>query len=316
MLLSHSATSPHPVCPQAPETESNSRLKLSSINVQKKEKQEQNKVRSEAALAMTVWIQQQIVPSVLLGPASSLQKRQTERERERETGRQRETVSTLGHNNAALGGSVSGARAARQRLQMAAASLYPLAIRPGDPANASPEAPAATDAAAQRGCGAPGPRGPMPAAGAAAARPLSAGVSNHRPGSSLHHRRWVSPPRAARRGCCTEPAAAAGDAPLGRGVLSSLATPRLGRLAGGSGQLRPSARRPRMHAVPHKPLLPAAQPAPCLRAAAATPARGAAATLRANPLSPDRWTELSPARQTDACAEPLPSCGAAAHHPA
>lgn len=85
MLLSHSATSPHPVCPQAPETESNSQLKPSSVNIQKKkkEKKEQNKVRSEAALAMTVWIQQQIVPSVLLGPASSLQKRQTERERER-----------------------------------------------------------------------------------------------------------------------------------------------------------------------------------------------------------------------------------------
>lgn len=208
---------------------------------------------------MTVWIQQQIVPSVLPGPASSLQKRQTERERERETGRQRETVSTLGHNNAALGGSVSGAQAARQRLQMAAASLYPLAICPDNPANASPEAPAATDAAAQRGCDAPRPWGPMPATGATAACPLSAGVSNHRPGGSLHHRRWVSPPRAVRRGCCTEPVAA-GDAPLGRGVLSRLATPRLGHLAGGSGQLRPSARHPRVHRMPSNLSCP--QPGP------------------------------------------------------
>lgn len=216
MLLSHSATSPHPVCPQAPETGSNSQLKLSSINIQKRKKNraKQGTFRSSVSndgVDTAADCTFRVAGACLIIAEKTVER---ERERERETGRQRETVSTLGHNNAALGGSVSGARAARQRLQMAAASLYPLAICPNNPANASPKAPAAMDAAAQRGCDAPRPWGPMPATGATAACPLSAGVSNHRPGGSLHHRRWVSPPRAVRRGCCTEPVAA-GDAPLG-----------------------------------------------------------------------------------------------------
>lgn len=46
---------------------------------------------------MTVWIQQQIVPSVLPGPASSLQKRQS-REREREKGKQGGRERLLAHS--------------------------------------------------------------------------------------------------------------------------------------------------------------------------------------------------------------------------
>jgi len=53
-------------------------------------KTERNKARSEAALAMTAWMQQQIVPSVSPGPASSLRKGQTDRETDREAGAERD----------------------------------------------------------------------------------------------------------------------------------------------------------------------------------------------------------------------------------
>lgn len=216
MLPSHSATSPPPhpptlsvhrhLKPSQTRNQSSAALTYQKKKKRENKKKEQNKVHSEAALAMTVWIQQQIVPSVLLGPASSLQKRQTEGEREREKGRQGGRERLLAHSVTTM--RLSAALSREHGLPGSACKWLQLpSIRsPSAPRihqNASPDAPAATEASAQRGCGEPGPGGSMPAAGDAAARPLSAGVSNHR--------LITSPPpvglSSQRRRCCTGDAA-------------------------------------------------------------------------------------------------------------
>lgn len=221
MLPSHSATSPpHPVCPQAPETKSNSQLKLSSINIQKKKK-EKKKAKQGTFISSISNDGVDTAADCTFRVAGACliiaEKTDGGGEREREKGKQGGRERLLAHSVTTM--RLSAALSREHGLPGSACKwLQPPSIR-------SPSAPIIqqmplptrrllrrrllSGAAVRRGRGGPcQPPEPRPLVLSPPVSPTTAPAAHYiTAGESL-----LPAPPMLHRGCCTEPAAVAGDA--------------------------------------------------------------------------------------------------------